>query len=145
MKPRPAPLVLLDTNVLLDLLLARDPWADDAARILELIHRGSARGAIAAHAITTLHYLVRRAADGRSAATAISDLLALLAVVPLEGADFSRALALGLTDYEDAVHVAAALKCGADFLVTRNQKDFKGSPVAVRSPSEIRALLAGRK
>jgi hypothetical protein len=62
-------------------------------------------------------------------------------VVPLDGADFQRALALGLSDYEDAVQVAACLKVGADYLVTRNARDFKGAPIVVRTPGEVLALL----
>lgn len=140
-----APLLLLDTNVLLDILLAREPWVEDATRLLDAIQRGAARGAVSVHAITTIHYVVRRATDVTTAATAVSDLLSLLPVVALDSADLSRALSLRMADYEDAVQVAAALKCGADFLITRNPKDFRGSPVTVRSPSEVRALIAGRK
>jgi hypothetical protein len=85
---------------------------------------------------------VERAKDRTTATTAVSDLLSLLSVVPLETADFARAQALGLRDFEDAVEVAGCLKAGARYLVTCNPKDFKGAPVELRSAGEVFALLA---
>jgi predicted nucleic acid-binding protein len=133
----------VDTNVVLDVILARAPWDVEAALLLDTIARGRAVGFVAAHTPTTIHYIVERAKDRVAAVTAVGDLLDLLDVVPLEAADFQRALALGLRDYEDAVQVAACLRVGADFLVTRNPRDFKGAPVATRSAGEVLALLTG--
>ena len=141
----PARAVLVDTNVVLDVVLRREPWAADAARLLDAVARGQLRGFVASHAVTTVHYLVERARDRTTAVTAVADLLAILTVVPLDGADFQRALALGLSDFEDAVQVAACLEAGADYLVTRNEKDFRGAPVTTRSAGEVLALLAGAR
>lgn len=90
---------------------------------------------------TTVDYLVARSRARRAAATAVSDLLQLLPVVPLETADFQHALLLGLADYEDAVQAAVSLKIGANDLVTRNEKHFREAPISVRSPGEVLALL----
>lgn len=133
--------VLLDTNVLLDVILDRAPWAETATALLDAIAKGHARGYVAGHAVTTVYYLVEREKGRAAAATAVSDLLDILDVVPLEGTDFQRALALGLKDYEDAVQAAACLKTGAEFLVTRNERDYKGAPVMPRSAAEVLALL----
>jgi predicted nucleic acid-binding protein len=133
--------VLLDTNIILDVILDRAPWADDATTLLDLIARHSTRGYVAGHAVTTAYYVVEREKGRAAAVTAVSDLLEILEVVPLEGTDFQRALALGLKDYEDAVQAAACLKIGARFLVTRNDRDFKGAPVASRSAAEVLALF----
>lgn len=136
------PTLLLDTNVVLDVILARTPWDGDAVLLLDAISRGQATGLVAGHAVTTVHYIVQRAKGRGAAATAVSDLLQLVAVVPLDRSDFTRALSLGISDYEDAVHVAACLKAGAEALVTRNARDFKGAPVVTRSAGEVLALLA---
>ena len=133
--------VLLDTNILLDVVLDRAPWADDATRLLQRIHDGAARGFVASHALTTVHYVVQREAGRARAVTAVSDLLDLLEVVPLDASDFRRALATDIRDFEDAAQVAACLKAGADALVTRNPRDFKGAPVEIRSAGEILPLL----
>ena len=134
--------LLVDTNVLIDVILDRKPWADDATTLLDKVAKREARGYVAGHAVTTVYHLVERAKGRAVATTAISDLLDILTVVPLEGADFQRALSLGLRDYQDGVQAAPCLKVGARFLVTRNERDFKGAPVTPRSSAEVLALLA---
>jgi predicted nucleic acid-binding protein len=134
--------ILVDTNVILDVVLARKPWAGDATSLLDAVAKGRARGYVAGHAVTTVHYVVEKERGRAVAATAVSDLLQLLTVVPLHGEDFQRALGLALEDYEDGVQVAACFQVEADYLVTRNSKDFVGAPVASRTPGEILALLS---
>ena len=133
--------ILIDTNVVLDVVLARTPWAAEASALLDRTARGDVSGFIAAHAVTTVFYVVERARDRRTALTAVGDLLSVAGVAELGSADFQRALTFGMKDFEDAVQVAAALRVGADFVVTRNARDFRGSPVATRAPGEILALL----
>jgi predicted nucleic acid-binding protein len=135
------PRVLFDTNVLLDIVLAREPWATDAVVLLDVAASGGIEGFVAAHAVTTIHYVVEREHDRPTALMAVADLLSVLQVAELGAADFQRALALELRDYEDAVQVAACLRVGAQFLVTRNAKDFRGAPVTARGAGEVLALL----
>lgn len=139
------PGLLLDTNVILDVIVKRVPWAEEAVLVLDAVARGEARGLVAGHAITTVHYIVEKEAGRTAANTGVSDLLQVLAVVPVEAADFQRALALGLGDYEDAVQVAACLKAGVDYLVTRNAKDYKRAPVTPRTPGEVLGILAAQR
>lgn len=133
--------VLIDVNVILDVILERKEWAIESAALLDAVERGRLSGSVAGHTITTAHYIVARAAGRRKAATAVTDLLRILRVVPMEAADFAQALVIGISDFEDAVQGAAALKIGADYLATRNERDFKRSPVPARSPADILALL----
>lgn len=132
---------LIDTNVLLDVVLERKPWVEDATALLDAIAKGWADGFVASHTIPTVYYVVARERDRASATTATSDLLQLLTVVPLDNAGFQRALALGLKDFEDAAQAAACLTVGADCLVTRNPADYRGAPVTLRSAGEALALL----
>jgi predicted nucleic acid-binding protein len=138
---QPPPVLLVDTNVVLDVILEREPWLADSAALLDAIARGRATGFVASHVVTTIHYITERANGRVAAATAIADLLELCYVVPVTAADFHRALALRFDDFEDAVQVAAALRVGAAYLVSRNERDFKGAPVPVRSPAEVLPLL----
>lgn len=133
--------ILFDINVVLDVLLARKPWAADSALLLDAAERRKITGHVAAHTLTTAYYLIARSAGPVKAATAVTDLLRFLDVVPLESADFAQALVLGMTDFEDAVQAAAAAKIGADYVATRNAKDFKASPVKARTPAELLSLL----
>ena len=134
--------LLLDTNVLLDVILERRNLMRESAAVLDAIEDGRAKGYVSSHAVTTIHYIVAKANGLAAAVTAISGVLDLCDVVAVNEADFRRALALGLKDFEDAVQVAAALHVGADYVVSRNEKDFKNSPIDVRSPTMIAALLS---
>lgn len=133
--------LLVDVNVVLDLMLERQPWAADAAALLNAVDLGRATGFVAGHTITTAYYIVARDQNRQAAATAVTDLLRIVEVVPVEAADFHQALVMGMSDFEDAVQAAAALKVGADYVVTRNGRDFRGAPVAPRTPAEALALL----
>ena len=106
---RRAPAVLIDTNVVLDLILDRAPWSNDAARLFTAANQRLLDAWVSAHAISTVHYIVQRERGRQVAAAAIADLLSIVRVVPLDGAAFQRALTLGLADYEDALQVVAAL------------------------------------
>jgi len=133
--------LLLDINVVLDVILARSPWAGEAAALLSAVEEGRAEGYVAGHAITTIHYIVAEEKGRQAAATAVTDLLRLVQIVPLGDADFHQALILGLADFEDAVQAAAALKIGADYLVTRNERDFRGISVPIRAAGEVLPLI----
>ncbi len=134
----PPPLrLLIDINVILDVVLPREEWFTDSAALLNRVSEKRAIGLVAAHAITTTYYIVARK-NGRAAAlTTVADLLQMCDAVPMTSADFQRALALGLKDFEDAVTATAALVAGADYLVTRNERDFKHVPVVARSPAAL--------
>ena len=131
----------MDTNVVLDLILARAPWAEESALLFSEIELGNIEGYIAAHTITTIHYLVAKAKGRPQAANVVADLLSLVRVAPLEDSDFQRALTFNLPDFEDAVQVAAAVKVEADFLVTRNARDFRGSPIPIRTAGGVLPLV----
>jgi predicted nucleic acid-binding protein len=133
--------VLFDINVVLDVLLERKQWAEDSAKLLDAAERKEIAGYVAAHTITTAYYIVAKNKDTRTARAAVADLLRIFDVAPLGSADFSHALVLGMADFEDAVRVAAAARVGADFIATRNDKDFRKSPVKPRSPAELLAML----
>ena len=142
-----APKLLLDINVVLDVLLQREAFFEDPATILTMVESRQVMGYVASHAITTAYYLTEKARDRRTATISISALLGIVHVVPLETADFHQAFQFPMSDYEDAVQVAAALKIGADYLVTRNTRDFKAlgdEILRVRSPAEVVAVLSAR-
>jgi predicted nucleic acid-binding protein len=133
--------LLLDINVVLDVVLERDPWARPAAELLVALEKNQAKGFVAAHTLPTIYYVVAKSQDRDTATRAIHDLLRLLDVVPVEREDVYRALSLPLNDFEDAVQAAAALRIDAEYLVTRNELDSKGAAITTASPSTILSLL----
>lgn len=131
---------LVDADVVLDVLADREPWAGHSARVLELIQAGRAEGFVAAHTVTTLHYLVEKARGPETAIATVRRLLRLFRVVPVDQDRLLHALDLGLADFKDAVQAACAAKVAADVLVTRNVADYGGAGVDALTPVQ---LLAG--
>jgi predicted nucleic acid-binding protein len=133
--------LLLDINIILDAVLVRNPWAAEAAELLSVVETGNADGYIAAHTLTTIHYIVSKHIGRAAGNGVVADLLRIVRVVPVGGADFLQALLLGMDDFEDAVQTIAAMQIGADYLVTRNGRDFNEKWVEIRTAGEVVALL----
>lgn len=122
----------------------REPWAAEAALLFSAIQQGRAEGYLAGHTIPTIYYIVRENQKDRAAASAaVSKLLRIFDVVATDRADFQQALGLDFADFEDAVQAACAMKISADYVVTRNPKDFKKFPVPPTPPGQ-HSLRCGR-
>ncbi|MCG6658052.1 PIN domain-containing protein [Halomonas campisalis] len=130
-------MIMLDLNVLLDILQKREPHYRVSAAVLERILHGEERGALSAHAVTTVHYLVGRYVDRAAADRALSWLLDHLTVCAVGREELERARSLGWSDFEDAVVAAVAERAGCACIVTRNVKDFADSPVNALTPQEF--------
>ena len=133
--------VLFDTNVVLDLLLDREPFSTTAAQLFSRVEGGEIVGFVCATTVTTIHYLARRAVGNRQARQEVQKLLDLFEVAPVDRGVLEGALASGFADFEDAVLHQAALNVGVGGIVTRNAGDFKRAKIYVYSPEELARLL----
>jgi predicted nucleic acid-binding protein len=133
--------VLFDTNVVLDHLLGREPHADNAERLLNLVDTGRIDGVICSTTATTIHYLASKAVGTSAAMDYLRKLLAILDVACVDRIVLLGALDLGFPDFEDAVLHEAACKVGAAAIVTRNGKDFARSALPVFDPAELLAAI----
>ena len=124
--------LLIDINVLLDVALQR-PGAPQSARLLALCGRQH-EGWLAWHSIATLAYLIERQKSAISGRELIRGILVWADVAKTGRPDALAALELSMRDFEDALQVAAAMACGAQFIITRNERDFKTSPVPALNP-----------
>jgi predicted nucleic acid-binding protein len=131
---------MLDHNVWLDVIQCRAPFMVDASRLVSHAIAGEFEAVAPAHALTTIFYLEHRANGHAKAYDAVRGLLRFT-IPPLTQAVLHRAEQLGIHDFEDAVVASLAEASQCDFIVTRNQKDFRSSPVATLSPAEFLALL----
>ncbi|MFZ4577615.1 MAG: PIN domain-containing protein [Myxococcota bacterium] len=129
--------VLYDTNVILDVLLNRAPHVGDSARALDAAGTGRVQGFMAAHAVTTVFYVLERDLGSARAKVVLSQLLTRLQVAPVTDAGVRAALAGPLRDFEDGVTLEAAQKVGADVIVTRNGKDFAGGGLPAVHPGVL--------
>jgi predicted nucleic acid-binding protein len=134
--------ILFDINVVLDVFLDREPHVQASAPAWAAVETGLASGLLAAHAVTTIHYLVRKELGKANAGRIVSTILKVFGVAAVDGAVIRDALQLPFADFEDAVTAAAALRAGCDYIVTRDPKGFRGSPVRPLTPEAVMPLLS---
>ena len=134
--------ILLDTNVALDLLLHRAPWAADA----EAIRVAHTDGAIAAHltasSLTDVFYLARRLIGRDGAWDAVRSCLDHFPVVAVGMGELQSAAVLPGEDFEDNLQIACAVAVGLEFIVTRDPGGFADSPVPVLEPAAFLAKVS---
>lgn len=130
--------VLFDTSVVLDVLLERKPHIEASAAAWAAVETGNAvDGMLAAHAVTTIHYLIRKEKGNAKAEDIVTAILRVFSVAPVDGPVLQEALRLRLSDFEDAVTAASARSAGCEFIVTRDPKGFRGSPVRALTPEAL--------
>jgi predicted nucleic acid-binding protein len=133
--------VLFDTNVVLDHLLAREPFADAAEQLLSLVDAGEVEGMICSTTATTIHYLAAKAVGTSAAVEYLRELLSIFDVACVDRDVLRTALDAGFADFEDAVVHEAARRAGASAIVTRDASDFARSQLPVFSPIELLAAV----
>jgi predicted nucleic acid-binding protein len=133
--------VLFDTNVVLDVLLARPPHAAPAIELFDRVARRELDGLLSATTITTIFYLAAKAAGTAQAKKHVTTLLGLFDIAAVGRAPLADALTLGFSDYEDAVLHEAARHAGATAIVTRDPKGFAGANLTIYSPAELLRML----
>jgi len=124
--------ILIDTNLLLDVALNRQPFFADSARVLDWAEANPKQAAVAWHSVSNLAYLVKQ--DARKF---LGELLAFVEVAAGDTATVRQALAMPTRDLEDALQAGAALEFGADLVVTRNPADYKKLPIKAVTPAEF--------
>ncbi|MDQ3219848.1 MAG: PIN domain-containing protein [Acidobacteriota bacterium] len=133
--------VLLDNDIVLDFLLKRKKFFDDADEIFVRLQNLEFDGYIAAITPINAFYTCRKEIGKGSAFEAVGELLGLVEVCPVGKDVLQRAFSLDFSDFEDAVQCASAMAESLDAIVTRNTKDYKNSPMQVHSPSEFLEVL----
>jgi len=133
--------VLLDTNIVLDLLLQREPFIDDARDIFLLIENNQIDGFLSATTITTLHYIISKSKDKEEANHIIKTLLKLFNIAPIDKVTLLKACDDNGIDYEDSVIYSSAKISKIDIIITRDSRGFKNSKVKVLKPKEFLAIF----
>ena len=133
--------VIVDTNVILDVLLEREPFVKPAIEVFCLVEESRIDAFICATTVTTIDYLLVKSLQKATARKALRRLISLFEIATVNRPVIERALVSKIKDFEDAVLNEAGQMAGADFVITRNTKDFSESSLKVCDPSEFLALL----
>ncbi|MBW4622061.1 MAG: PIN domain-containing protein [Cyanosarcina radialis HA8281-LM2] len=129
--------VLIDTNIILDFLLQREPFFQNADLLFQSIDSGSVVGYVTATTLTDIFYIARRHNGSiEQARQAISETLTVMAICPVNRAILESAFASGLIDFEDAVQIACAIAQGFDAIATRDA-DFSSTLIPVLTVEEV--------
>lgn len=132
--------VLLDTDVLLGVALARLPHVTASEAVLDWCEAHPSDTFVAWHSLANVYYMLRPKRGAAVARQFIHELLEYAEVVPSGTAQAKHALALPMSDFEDALQTAAAVHGGADYIVTRNEADYAASPIPTKTPAAFMAI-----
>lgn len=129
--------VLVDTNIILDVLLNRQPFVEDATVLLQKIESKQIEGCIAATTLTNIFYIVRKGKGIELAKQAITRILAGMEICAVDRNILEVAFASNLNDFEDAVQIACALANDVDTIITCDAQDCVDAPLSILSAGEL--------
>ena len=132
--------VFLDTNILLDVLLDRKPFCEPSSKLWRLAECGRIEAVISAISINNVFYIVRKYAGKDAAQRTVEVMNVNFSVFPLTQDIIGRAIAAKLPDFEDSIQFFSAVACEADYIITRNAKDFPQDSIPVLSPAAFLGL-----
>lgn len=130
--------VLIDTNIIVDVFLHREPFVKDSKKVIGLCKTNEVRGFVAAHSITDAFYLLRKEYTLIERRRAMLDVCRILTVVSLDESKLVCALKNEyFADFEDCLQAECAISVNADYIITRNPNDFAHSLIPAITPQEF--------
>lgn len=130
-------IVLVDTDVLVDLALGREPHAASAAGLLDLLEERPGTGFVAWHSISNFYYIVAPKRGRAGVLKFLMELTRFIGVAPTTTESLRYAGRLDMRDFEDAMQVAAGMACGAEVIATRNVHDYSNAPIRAVHPVDL--------
>ena len=129
---------MVDTNVILDILGKREPFVQHSSAILMLAAKEKLSASITANTVTDIYYLMKKYPQNPEAIkNALLGLMEVFEVIDVTKVDCIKAFDLPMKDYEDAVLAHCAKRVKAEYIITRNTKDFTNSPVNAIAPEDF--------
>ena len=133
--------ILIDTNIILDLILNRLPFSKEATSLFEKIADKRLIGYITSNSVTDIVYISKKSFSSEEIKKVILNLLKLIKIISVDEIDIIEAFNLDFKDFEDALQSQCSKKSKIDFIVTRNEKDFKDSETPAISIGKFLDLL----
>lgn len=133
--------LFLDTNVILDLILKREPFFDDIARIVTLYEMGKCELFTSSVSIVNCNYILGKNIDRKQVLDNLKILRSFCSILTVSELEIDQSLNSDFKDFEDAVQYFTCLKNDCNFIITRDIKDFKSSDVPAVSPLEFLASI----
>ena len=129
-------MILIDSDVLIDDAVNRYPYSIESKEFLRRAEQTVGMVFVSWHSISNLYYIASKEHSDATTRQYILDLPRFARIAETNTEDLRYALDLDMRDFEDAMQVAAAQACSAEYIVTRNIVDFVNSPVRAIMPDE---------
>ena len=130
--------ILVDTNILIDYVAKRDPFTENARSVLLLCMEKQVDGCIAAHSVMNAFYILRKELSDAERKNFLLDMCSFLAVIGIDKSKIVSALRNeSFSDVEDCLQAECAAAFSADYIVTRNIKDFVNSEIPAIMPDKF--------
>ena len=133
--------LLIDANILLDVLQKREPHYKDSVLIWKLCEAEQAEGYVSVLTFADLVYVMRKELEPEEVEETLKKLVLIFRFADLSVTDITRAAEMKWDDFEDAVQTATAERIHADYIITRNVRDFKKSKIMAFTPTEYLARI----
>lgn len=129
--------ILVDTNVILDGLCAKKDFVDDSSKVCKYCEVNKIKGYISALSIPNIVYILRKELTPEKTQEIIKQIFLIFKVTDLNAEDLKKAALIKSNDYEDSLQIVCANRIKADFIITRNIRDFSNSKILAIKPSEL--------
>ena len=133
--------VFLDSDILLDLILERDPFYEWSLGVFLEIDKKQLSGNTSVHALLNIHYMAKKKFGEKDARAAIKMLTTKLSIIAEDSTIVQQAIDSDFADFEDAVQYYAAKSAGAEFIITRNIKDYQQATIPVLTAEQFLKML----
>ncbi len=137
--------VYVDTNILLDLLAAREPFYSASAALFTLVEERKLRAYVSPLSFTNLFYILRKTSSSKQAFAILRKIRLIIALLPVNQQILDAALSSDFVNFEDAVHYYTAIRKGIPFLITRNIKDYRSPLITVCTAEEYLKIRAASR
>jgi predicted nucleic acid-binding protein len=121
--------ILIDTNIILDVLLGREPFVEKSVRVFEYAEKGRVEAFITSNSVADIVYILRKAYSIEAIRDKLLIMFGFIKIISVTANDIINALKMDVPDFEDAIIMQCAKQSNLDLILTRHKKDFKESPV----------------
>jgi predicted nucleic acid-binding protein len=135
--------IFIDTDVIIDFLIDREPHSREAAIIFTLIEQKKLKGYVSSLTLSNLYYVLRKIESHNKVIAKLDSISRLLTILKVDQQTINYAIASGFPDFEDSIQYNCALDYKKiDVLITRNIKDYKGSEIPVMTPADYLKMVS---
>lgn len=134
--------IFIDTNILLDVLRSRQPFVNESLSIWALVENEKVEGFISAISFNNIYYILRRTLGNKVAYDALRIIRNTFRIITLDERILNKAIDSQFNDFEDSIQFFSAIHAGAEYIITRNVKDFPKESIPILTPEAFLALEA---